>query len=248
MKIKVSHQGKTYGVDLKTGIDISSRYGLKALEPKAWQTPDVKIEPFKDENWIAEVKKGSAVNFFNIAFNPHGNGTHTESVGHIRADQISISEVLTDFHFMVRLVKMESRKVGDDNVITKDDFLALDIPLDVEALILNVDHFVPNHDFSNSNPPYLESNLLNFLAENGVKHFITNLPSVDREQDEGALAGHKAFWNLGAEVREENTISELAHIPTTVASGLYFFNLQVAPFHNDAAPSRLILYKLKMES
>ncbi len=244
MKITVKHFSKTYSVDLKQGIDISSRYGLKALEPKAWQTPDVKIEPFKEDNWIAEVKQGSPVNFFNIFFNPHGNGTHTESIGHIRADQVSISDVLTEFHFMARLVKMESRKVDDDKVITKDDFLALDIPLDVEALILNVDYFVPDHDFSNTNPPYFEATLLNFLAENGVKHFITNLPSVDREQDAGALAGHKAFWNLGGAARVEHTISELAHVPATVAPGLYFLNLQVAPFHNDAAPSRMVLFQL----
>lgn len=245
MEISVTHHQKQFKVNLKKGIDISSRYGLKDLEPKAWNTPDVSIIPFEDENWVAEVKQGSAVNFFNIAFNPHGNGTHTESIGHIEEEQISISKVLNEFHFMARLVHLESTQVKEDRVITKADFLLKNIALDVTALILNIDHFIPDHNFSNSNPPYFEAELLAYLAENGVNHFITNLPSVDRELDAGALAGHKAFWNFNGVQRKENTITELVHVPASVAEGLYFLNLQVAPFHNDAAPSRLMLYSLQ---
>jgi arylformamidase len=245
MKIKLEHQERIYEVDLSKGIDISSRYGLKAKEPKAWNTVDVEIEAFEGEGWTGSVKAGAPVNFFNVAFNPHGNGTHTESIGHIREDQLSINEALQSFHFMVRLVKMQSEKIGDDQVVTKDAFLKKQISLDTPALAICVDRFSPNHDFSNSNPPYFEAELLAYLAEHNVAHFITNLPSVDREEDAGALAGHKAFWNFHGEQREKATITELVQLPDTVEEGLYFLNMQVAPFHSDAAASRLVLYTLQ---
>jgi arylformamidase len=34
-----------------------------------------------------------------------------------------------------------------------------------------------------------------WLRSIGVKHLLLDLPSVDRERDEGLLAAHHAFWN-----------------------------------------------------
>jgi hypothetical protein len=41
------------------------------------------------------------------------------------------------------------------------------------------------------------------------------------------------------------TITELAFVPDDVKDGLYLLNLQVAPFDNDAAPSRPLLFRLE---
>jgi kynurenine formamidase len=35
-----------------------------------------------------------------------------------------------------------------------------------------------------------------FLHESGIKHLLIDLPSVDKEKDEGKLLAHKAFWNV----------------------------------------------------
>jgi hypothetical protein len=40
------------------------------------------------------------------------------------------------------------------------------------------------------------------------------------------------------------TITEFIYVPNAVEDGEYFLNLQIAPFENDAAPSKPILYKI----
>jgi len=71
------------------------------------------------------------------------------------------------------------------------------------------------------------------------------LPSVDKEKDNGALAAHKGFWNFNGELRNEATITEFIFVDNAIEDGSYFLNLQVAPFENDASPSRPVLYKIQ---
>jgi hypothetical protein len=44
--------------------------------------------------------------------------------------------------------------------------------------------------------------------------------------------------------KSEKTITELAYIPNSVEDGFYFLNIQIPHFVCDAAPSRLLLYKV----
>ncbi len=98
---------------------------------------------------------------------------------------------------------------------------------------------------------------MKFLLGCGVQHLLIDVPSVDREEDEGMLASHSTFWNFdrGKEPNEKGketdtpppstrTITELCFIPDQVADGLYLLDLQVAPFQLDASPSNPILYPL----
>ena len=49
--------------------------------------------------------------------------------------------------------------------------------------------------YSNTNPPYLLDAAANYLKEKGIKHLLIDLPSVDKEKDNGKLLAHNAFWN-----------------------------------------------------
>ena len=82
------------------------------------------------------------------------------------------------------------------------------------------------------------------FRESGIKHILIDLPSVDKEKDNGALLAHKAFWDFNGDQRLDATITEFIYVPDTVEDGLYMIDLQVAPLENDAAPSRPILYKI----
>jgi arylformamidase len=77
-----------------------------------------------------------------------------------------------------------------------------------------------------------------------VQHLLTDLPSVDREQDGGRLLAHRAFWNYPAQPRLEATISELLRIPPTLPDGEYLLELQVLDLDSDASPSIPTLYAL----
>ena len=94
---------------------------------------------------------------------------------------------------------------------------------------------------------------IGLIVEKGFDHLVVDLPSVDRMFDEGKLSNHRLFWNVepgkfevSSETRMRSTITELAFVPEDVLDGLYFLNLQIAPFVADASPSRPLLYRAGM--
>ena len=49
-------------------------------------------------------------------------------------------------------------------------------------------------NYSGTNPPYLHHEAVEYMVECGIDHLLLDLPSVDREVDEGKLLAHRAFW------------------------------------------------------
>ena len=92
-----------------------------------------------------------------------------------------------------------------------------------------------------------------YLRDNGISHLLIDLPSVDKEKDEGKLLAHKTFWNvtntdvLNVEARKDATITEMIYVADAVADGSYLLNLQIASFENDATPSKPVLYLIENE-
>jgi kynurenine formamidase len=245
MKITLTHAHKTYGTDLSKGIDLSSVLGKPGEELKAWGTDDVEISPVRRDGWVGSVKEGSPVNFFNIKFNPHGNGSHTETVGHIAPEKQSVNTYFKQHHLMAHLVHLSPKRVDRDEVILLKELQQKNIDWEgLDALIVRTGDYGAGHDFSNTNAPYFEPELLAYVRDYGIKHFLVDLPSVDREEDEGKLLAHHAFWNYPENPRYDATISELLQIPGEVEEGLYMLNLQTAAFENDAAPCRPVLFRL----
>jgi kynurenine formamidase len=149
--------------------------------------------------------------------------------------------------------------LGEDLVITKDSISnALDVTFKIgiprEALIIRT---LPNSEskkhknYSKTNPPYLLEEAATFIRESGIKHLLIDLPSVDREEDEGRLLAHKAFWNVkdvnqvNDDARFNCTITEMIYVDEKVKDGSYILNLQFASFENDASPSKPVLYKIE---
>jgi len=103
----------------------------------------------------------------------------------------------------------------------------------------------------NTNPPYLDATASVFIREKGIQHLLIDLPSVDREHDEGKLLAHKAFWNVkdvnqvNDDARFNCTITEMIYVDEKVKDGSFILNLQFASFENDASPSKPILFKIE---
>jgi arylformamidase len=73
---------------------------------------------------------------------------------------------------------------------------------------------------------------------------LIDLPSVDREKDDGELLAHRAFWNYPDNPRKNATITEFVFVKNDIKDGAYFLNLQMASFVNDASPSKPVLYEV----
>ena len=135
-----------------------------------------------------------------------------------------------------------------DWVVNEESLMGMD--LNVEALIIRTkpnDHSKTNRQYSGTNFPYLTVGAMQRIIDAGVQHLLIDLPSVDREEDGGALAAHHLFWNVPAEPNFQKTITELIYVPNEIADGMYVLNLQVSNFANDAAPSRPMLFDLAEE-
>jgi kynurenine formamidase len=254
MKTTIQYNNTTFKVDLSKPIDISIPLTNTDENPIAWYIDKPVIEPVVFGDWIGKVSEGkSSTNFNNIFFNPHGHGTHTECLGHITREFYSINQSLKQFFFLAELVSVQPELQGEDLVITKIQVEKALNGKTPEALIIRS---LPNLEtkkhlkYSNTNPPFLCEDAAIFIRESGVKHLLIDLPSVDKEHDEGKLLAHKAFWNvtevknLNADARLDCTITEMIFVSNEVQDGSYLLNLQIVSFENDASPSKPILYKI----
>ncbi|MBT8256132.1 MAG: cyclase family protein [Bacteroidia bacterium] len=248
MKTIIHINNKTYQTDLSKPNDISIPLRGSSKNPEAWNLDPPIIEPVKDGGWVGSVKKGASVNFNNIRFNPHAHGTHTECVGHIATEIHSVNRALDRFHFLAQVISVTPAKRGKDEIISLSEVkkqLKGNIP---EALIIRT---LPNtaakksRKYSHTNWPYLDARAANYLREQGVMHLLIDLPSIDKEKDDGKLAAHRAFWNYPAAPRHHATITEFIFVPNRIKDGPYLLNLHMASFENDASPSRPVLFRLK---
>ncbi len=248
MIASIKLNSKNYQFDLTKPIDISIPLKASKSNVNAWYINEPKIEPVKFEGFTAAVSKGASINFNNIFFNPHGHGTHTECAGHITEKVHSVNNNLKQFFFLAELVTIAPTKLNDDFVISKKQLQFALGNKKRDAIVIRT---LPNTreklsmQYSYSNPPYLLEEAVIYLREKGIKHLLIDLPSVDREKDEGLLLSHNAFWNTKGKLRLDATITELIFVPNNVDDGCYLLDIQMAPFENDASPSRPVLYKLE---
>ncbi len=243
---KIIIGGKQLEVDLSKPLDISIPLMASTENPIAWYLDKPTIEPVKDGDWVGKVSEGASVNFNTIVFNPHAHGTHTECIGHITPEFYSINETLKTFFFLAEVISITPEIQGEDAIISENQIKTLLKGKNPEALIIRT---LPNTDskktrkYSNTNWAYLSEAAANYIREIGVQHLLIDTPSVDREKDEGKLLAHKAFWNYPSKPRLEATITEFIYVADLIDDGSFLLNLQIAPFHNDASPSKPILFK-----
>jgi arylformamidase len=239
----------------------------------AFSLPDVTSDPFRAGPFVGDVKQGGSVNCKTLHFCAHGNGTHTECVGHVVEDDVFVGPMVP-YGLMpacvftistVALADSEEHTDGksepDDRVLSARALAARLRVLDphhthLYAVIVRVDD-ARGHEarmWSDCNPPYFTRELAGLLRDWGTRHVLVELPSIDREDDGGTTPAHKKFFGVPQNARkltgapEERTITELIVVPDEVPDGPCLLDLQVAPFASDAAPSRPMLFPLSSSS
>lgn len=246
--------------------DLSIPLRFNGPQPNAYGVGGAISNPVEAGDLVGDTRRGGSVNFEQYTFIPHCNGTHTECVGHITHERISVTNCLQDVFIPAFLVSVtpERSENSDDLIITRKSLSEPGAratgPFDIvgrsfdTALIIRT---LPNDESKLTReygeqhiPPYFTTDAMQFIVECGFKHLLVDLPSIDRIFDEGKLLNHRLFWNVepgsfevNAETRINNTITELIYVPSELADGEYLLNLQIAPFDSDCAPSRPILLK-----
>jgi len=246
--------------DQRSPIDISIALNFNGPQPNAFGVEPATSTACEYGTLIGDTRRGGSCNFERVTLIPHCNGTHTECVGHITNERISVRELLKDVLMPAVLVSVEPSRIGEDPVIgdgaLHDAGLRADINRKTAALIVRTlpnDHGKLSRLYDENNiPPYFSADAMELIVSCEFKHLLVDVPSIDRLFDQGKLLNHRIFWNVEqgsfettAATRLHSTITELIYVPNDVADGEYVLNLQIAPFEADAAPSRPILFRTR---
>jgi len=248
MIASIQYNSRKLSIDLSQPLDISMPLKAKASNVNAWYIGPPEIAPVVMDGYTISVLEGASVNFNQISFNPHAHGTHTETVGHITEKVHSINKHLKQFFFLAEVITVVPEKQEEDYIISKKQLQFALGNKKRDALVVRT---LPNtrkdkhsRQYSNTNWPYFTKEAAVYLKEKGIKHWLVDMPSVDKERDDGELLCHHAFWDTSGQLRLDATITEMIYVSNKIEDGAYFLNLQIAPFENDASPSKPILYKV----
>ena len=236
MKAIVEYNSRKIEVDISNPLDISIPIDMSKKNINAWYVEDPKIFPESFDGEKIKVSEGAVVNFNNIHFNPHSHITHTECVGHISKEAIYMTELEVEPYLSCFLVNAKAESLPNgDRVVNLGSFNWDEIP-NCDAVIIHSGTTNKAEFFSGNNPCYIDKEVMAILVNKGINHVLTDLPSVDREDDGGALAAHKAFFKY-PEIHLNRTITELIHVPNSVKNGEYVLSISFAPMET-RAPTR----------
>ena len=271
MIISMNINNQIYKIDETIPLDISIPLEFNSAQPNIYGVGKATAEAYEDEHFVGDTRRGGSCNFENIKLNPHCNGTHTECVGHLTNERISVQDCLQDAFMLANLITVapeNAMQITDTYSVklNENDYLITKRGLqnslanqkskikNQKSLIIRTlpnDDSKKSRDYSQNPPPFFSIEAMEFIVELGIKHLLVDIPSLDRLHDEGKLFTHRIFWNvepgsfeLNAQSRINNTVTEMIYVSNEIKDGLYLLNLQIAPFVADASPSRPLIFEI----
>ncbi len=272
--LRVEVDGQALRVDTGSALDISIPLDFRGPQPNHFGAPAATARPLAAGGFVGDTRRGGSCNCEVIELTPHCNGTHTECIGHVTGERLSVAERAREPLLDAWLLSVETTAAAScgettdpapqpgDRLVTAAALAAAAARLpgggapNSEALVIRT---LPNDASKRTRrygeaglPPFLSLEAVQWVVDHGIRHLLVDLPSIDRSHDEGRLAGHRVFWGLppggtdaAAAARPEATITEMVYVDDAIPDGRYALSLQVAPFRLDAAPSRPLLYPLE---
>ncbi|MFN5889603.1 MAG: cyclase family protein [Bacteroidota bacterium] len=257
MSIQIFLDNRWYKINGQNPIDLSLSTGTNGQNPNAFFINPAQFEPIRVGGFVGSVHEGGSANCEVLTLCAHGNGTHTECVGHISENRISLPDVWQDGFHLAQLVTIDVEEKG---YISLEQVMAVHWHEGISAVVfrsLPNDAWKMSFNWSGNNAPYFQSSALEFLLNKGILHLLTDFPSVDPEEDNGQLEAHHAWWGVPYrskgvfkqqvsvhDPRSKATITELIYVPNDLVDGSYVLQIQIPHFMTDAVPSRPLLYPI----
>lgn len=260
--------GRHWRADLHAPFDLAIPLEFDGPQPRFFTDRAATARPLASDGFSGRVSSGASCNCSVHTFAPHCHGTHTECVGHITDDDTRLSDLTPVAPCLALVASVRAAALGQsthdrpavsdprDLVITRAILAAAAERWARDPWIALVVRTLPNEStkrhraYAGPCPaPYFAPDAMHWVVERGVASLVVDLPSLDRADDGGSLAAHRAYWGLPPSAssarlaqRGRALVTELAFVPDTVRDGLYLLDLQVPAFGADAAPSRPVLY------
>jgi arylformamidase len=261
MIIEIFKGNLKLSVNANEGVDISRRI------KKDSQLTAFGCAPAKCSDLLA-VGQGNSVNCRQLdGFSPHLHSTHTEFLGHYDKDEnLSIVDeclVHMPMFMLCLVIDVEPEELGEQGLKNQQKLGAKGDTSDLcitSTSLKNALSRLSNHNANSGHveavvvraqakspsarPIYLTADAIEFLVSSFTRldHLLFDQPSVDRDDDGGALLAHKAFFR-GSKLK---TITELvASIESAkIPNGFKMLQLQYIAMDMDAVCSRPIVFDL----
>lgn len=245
MRAAFEHGGRRFSVDLGAAphdlsvpVDFAGGPG-----PRFFGLPAATRRAVEVGDFIGDTRRGGSCNCATITLTAHGNGTHTEGRGHIDDADVFAPRLVTGGLLPCAVVSVTPAERDIPLSAVRDALAALpDVPAPLAALVLRT---LPNpaskatRDWDAAPGPAPTAALVTWVAAQGVRHLLLDVPSLDRA-DDAALTNHRLFWGA----HPSGTVTELIFVPQAVPDGGYLLDLQLPHLLLDAVPSRPLLFPL----
>ncbi len=270
MKAEIRIGKGVFGVDLGKPLDISIPIHFNGEQPNAYSMPRASAGSVRGGSFVGDTRQGGSCNVEEFHLIPHCNGTHTECVGHIALERISIHSTLECALLPATVVSLPAipanetketcrpEKQDGDLLLTKSALQKACRGLDPEFARALVIRTLPNPEekkrtrYDGTPPPYFTVAAMQFINGLKTQHLLVDVPSVDRTIDEGKMTCHHIYWDVNEgshdvslDDRSRKTITEMIYVPDAVKDGTYLLNLQISSFVADASPSRPLLFEIQ---
>jgi hypothetical protein len=262
--------GHRFGYDAARPVSLALPLDFHGNDPRWFGAPEARAEPLVAGAFSGRVASGASCNASTLRLTPHCNGTHTECAGHLVIEPLAARDVVPAGLLPALLLDIEPGAPGGeasrpapragDLLFTRAALVAawpgalfaggVALAVAPRALVLRTRGATAGPGRSMGAgaadmPPYLSLQAAEFIVERGIEHLVLELPSLDRLEDGGELAAHRAFFGLPPHGRTladagraHCTVTELAHVPPTLHTGFGLLSLQVPALGGDAVPSR----------
>lgn len=201
------------------------------------------IEPLKLGNFIGSIAEGGSCNCENLQITPHGQGTHTETIGHITKDTYYIQDFGAIIVEIVEFIRVTPKISPNGDAIIDLEQLQGQFSGIGNAVAIACLESKKVYNFSGTNPCYFTPEAMAYLVDIGFEHLLIDLPSVDREEDGGKLAAHKIWWSIPEKARTKATITEMAVFPNSLKPGTYGLIIGLCPLPTDAVPTMPLFFE-----
>ena len=123
---RIHIDGREWQADLGAGRSIAIPLHFHGPQPNSYDVPPATAEAYEDGGFIGDTRRGGSCNFDRISFIPHCNGTHTECVGHITDERLSVEGLLAPGLLAATLISVETPRATEseemyDPGVNEDD-------------------------------------------------------------------------------------------------------------------------------
>ncbi len=164
MIISIENNGQTFKFDESKPLNIAIPLNFNGKQPNAYGVEIAISKAYKAGEIVGDTRRGGSVNFEQITFIPHCNGTHTECVGHITHERISVNDCLQDAFMLAQVISIEP-----ENAQESEETYAVELNESDKLITRNaIEKALNNFKFQ----------IANFRLEENLKSQISNFKSL----------------------------------------------------------------------